>query len=110
MSEERRKAKRIPLDSLYFVKINFGDDDIVTCLVLDISVGGLMMGLPPGKEGSAPPIGAKGVIKDASPEINEVLEPDLKVTIMWAKEGLCGISFDEPQPKVVQAFAHDDFE
>ena len=110
MPEDRRRAKRIPLDSLYFVKISFEGDDIITCLVLDISIGGLMMGLPPGMESATPPIGAKGIIRDASPEISEVLEPDLEVTIMWAKEGLCGISFDEPQPQVVQSFDHDDFE
>jgi len=110
MPEDRRRAKRIPLDSLYFVKINFESDDVITCLVLDISVGGLMMGLPPGMENVTPPIGSKGVIKDSSPEIAEVLEPELEVTIMWAKEGLCGISFDEPQLQVIQSFDHDDFE
>ncbi len=110
MREDRRRAKRIPLDSLYFIKISIEGSETITCLVLDISAGGLMMGLPPGMEEAPPAIGTKAVIKDASPEISEVLDSNLETTIMWLQEGLCGLSFEAPQPRVGRTFAHGDFE
>ena len=110
MQEDRRKTRRIPLDSLYFIKISIEGNETVTCLVLDISAGGLMLGLPPGMEEAAPAIGAKAVIRDSSPKISEVLDSNLEATIMWTKEGLCGLSFEAPQPRVGQTFVHDDFE
>ena len=111
MPHERRQAKRIPLDSLHFVEITFENGSFMTGLVIDISSGGLMIGLPPAApENAEPKIGEKGLIQDASPELVHALDPNLQITVMWVKEGLCGMAFEPPQPKVNTDFESEDDE
>lgn len=109
MSQERRTGTRIPLDSLFFIEIRFNDENVISCLVLDISVGGLRVGVPAGYEDIIPDIGAKGVITDISPEIAELIDFNLGVTLKWIKEGIAGFSVDNHQQKVFLAFEDDEF-
>lgn len=92
--DDRRKEPRIPLDSLYFINISFNGKEPATCLVLDISSGGLMLGLPPGME-EMPDVGCAGMIVDYSPEFASFLPKDMSVTIMWVREDLAGLSFEQ---------------
>ena len=111
MQHERRKARRIPLDSLYFVEVIFENGNFITGLVIDISSGGLMIGLPPAApENIEPKISEKGRIEDASPELAEVLKGDLSLTVMWVKEGLCGLAFDTAQPLIDSQFHAENLE
>lgn len=104
MVSERRKSPRIPLDSLYFVTIDFTESQ-TTAIVIDISIGGMMLELSPTT--TKPEVGEEGTISNASPELLQVLDPCLSVTVMWETESRCGVSFNPTQFKVSTSFNAD---
>ena len=104
MTSERRKSPRIALDSLYFVTIDFTDSK-ATGIVLDISIGGMMLELSPSS--AQPEMGQRGTISHASPELLQVLDPALSVTVMWVADGRCGISLTPAQFRVTTSFNTD---
>lgn len=104
MSKERRIDKRIPLDDLYFIELEFNDKETINCIILDISTGGLMIEVSAGEKEAIPSIGGKGVVVSISPEFPGLSAHNLGVTVMWINENLCGIAFDALQPKLIQAF------
>lgn len=93
--DDRRATKRFPLDNLYFVEIRFSGDITATCMLLNLSRGGAMLNLPPGMPRPLPVTGASFVVLSGPEVFNGILEGH-KGKIVWIKDTLCGIGFDEP--------------
>ena len=85
---ERRKCPRIPLDTiLYVTTVSEGRE--LPSLLLDISVSGARLGLPPSE--ALPPIGSELMVKNTA-----LLAPLLEnrtATVMWEVGVQCGVRF-----------------
>ena len=93
--DERRSAQRFPLDNLYFVEISFTDCATATCMLLNLSRGGAMLNLPPTMPEPLPGPGAVFTIIGGPEVFNGILEGHTG-SIVWIKDTLCGIAFDNP--------------
>ncbi len=107
-ASERRKEQRIPLDTLYFVNISFGQEEFITCMVLDISSGGLMVALPPSFKAPVPGISQTVLIHDVPFELLHVLPNNTNSKVMWSREGLCGLAFEETLNDISGALLTED--
>ena len=93
--DERRSAQRFPLDNLYFVEVSFTDSATATCMLLNLSRGGAMLNLPATMPKPLPVSGAPFTVISGPDVFNGALEGH-KGSIVWIKDTLCGIGFDEP--------------
>jgi len=88
--KERRHTPRIPLENILYVSTVSADREMLSVL-LDISVTGARIGIPPDK--ALPPDGSEVMFKDTS-----VLEPLLenrKATVMWGIGVQFGVRFTQ---------------
>ena len=93
--DERRSTQRFPLDNLYFVEISFMDSVTATCMLLNLSRGGAMLNLPGTMPKPLPVAGESFTVVSGPDVFSGVLEGH-KGSIVWIKDTLCGIGFDEP--------------
>lgn len=93
--DDRRSAQRFPLDNLYFVEICFANSTTATCMLLNLSRGGAMLNLPATMPKPLPVNGASFEVV-SGPEIFSGVLEGISGNIVWIKDTLCGIGFDEP--------------
>ena len=87
---ERRQKPRIPLENIFYVHTVSADRELPSVL-LDISVSGARLGLPPNV--ALPPAGSEISLKNTS-----LLAPFLenrKATVMWGVGVQFGICFTQ---------------
>ena len=85
---ERRVDPRIPLENVLYIYTVSADRELPSVL-LDISVSGARVGLPPDE--ALPPVGSEVVFRG-----NSLLAPLLenrKATVMWGRGVQCGVQF-----------------
>ena len=90
---ERRLNPRIPLEDMLYIHI-VSADRILSSVLLDISVSGARLGLPPNK--ALPPVGSEVIFTDTS-----LLAPFLenrKATVQWGVGVQCGVRFTQEIP------------
>ena len=87
---ERRRHPRIPLENMLYVQIVSPSRNL-SVVLLDISICGARIGLPPGEE--LPPDDSQVVFKNTS-LLAEILE-NRTATVMWHVGVQCGVRFVE---------------
>ena len=87
---ERRNNPRIPLENILYVYIVSSDRELPSVL-LDISVSGARIGLPP--DVALPPAGSDIMFKNTS--ILAALLENRKATVMWGLGVQFGVRFTE---------------
>jgi hypothetical protein len=90
---ERRNVPRIPLEDMFYVQIVSAGRELSSVL-LDISVSGARMGLPPNE--ALPPAGSEVIFKNTS-HLAPFLE-NRKATIMWGSGVQFGVHFTPQIP------------
>ena len=87
---ERRKNPRIPLEHMFYVH-TVSDDRKLPAVLLDVSVSGARLGLPPNEE--LPPVGMEVSLQNTS-----ILAPFLEnrmAIVMWTVGVQFGIRFTQ---------------
>ena len=87
---ERRQNPRIPLEHVFFVH-TVSDDRELPAVLLDISVSGARLGLPPNE--ALPPVGAEISLKNTT-----ILAPFLEnrtAIVMWKVGVQFGVRFTQ---------------
>ena len=87
---ERRKNPRIPLEDIFYVHV-VSDGLELPSVLLDVSVSGARLGLPPDK--ALPPVGS-GIIFKSTSLLAALLE-NRTATVMWRGGVQFGVLFTE---------------
>ena len=97
---ERRNNPRIPLEDMLYMHIVTAGRNL-SCLLLDISISGARMGLPPNE--ALPPVGSEVVFADTS-----LLAPFLEnreATVLWGVGVQFGVCFTQQIPAPIEDIA-----
>ena len=85
---ERRQEPRVPLDNILYISTVSADRELPSVL-LDISVSGARIGLPP--DTALPPVGSEIILKNTS--LLAPLLENRKAIVMWGVGIQCGVRF-----------------
>ena len=93
MTSERRLNPRIPLDNLLYIT-TLAEDHKLTCVLLDISISGARLGVPPN---TPLPGQSSRLCIVGSPPLEKLLE-NTAATVMWSFGVQFGIRFENNLP------------
>lgn len=98
MSEEmgRRAKVRLVSKRINYLNIEIFDK-LISCAVINLSIGGVMVKLPYDMTSLPIEIGMVVVFRNTPEKYKEYLEGD-SATVAWYQSGMCGLSFAQDLP------------
>ncbi len=106
---ERRQIVRIPLDAPYFANLQVVGGKLLSVMLLDLSRGGMQVGVAPNQADAMRLLGHNVVISEL-PHLLDNIGSGCSGQIVWVSPQRCGIRLDRLFPLTdwqITAIAHE---